>query len=198
MENISRHQLRTPQEENSTEAGNGYTSTYVLSTAEKTILSKSLNFIPTPYKDNPAKIVQDFLLYDRKLRLKYNFHNDKEDNHNPDTEEDDITHKFITPKLCLDPLSAQEPFLDTKYQTYLLRETCSEVSKMDRLKFLNNTQKQETLKIRLITPYNPRSPNFNEILHDNEGLLLMTRKEAVKPQHIQETYSSANLRHADY
>ena len=72
---LQRHQLQTEKEENNTETGNGHSgtkkiyhnhrlkkhiinlSTYVQSTAEKTLLSKSLNFNPTPYKVHPAKIV---------------------------------------------------------------------------------------------------------------------------------------------
>ena len=50
-------------------------------------------------------------------------------------------------------------------------------------------------KIRLITHYNPSNPNFNQILQDHTGLLLMTRKEAIKPEDIQVAYSrSPNLK----
>ena len=55
---------------------------------------------------------------------------------------------------------------------------------MNILELVSNTQKQETLKIILITPYNLRRPKFNQILQDYEGLLLMTMKEAVKPEDI--------------
>ena len=76
-----------------------------------------------------------------------------------------------------------------KFQTDLLRETHNKVSKVNRLKLLSTTQKQETTKIRLVNPYNPRSQNFNHILCKYKGLLLMTRKEATKPEDIQVTYS---------
>ena len=50
-------------------------------------------------------------------------------------------------------------------------------------------------KIRLITHYNPSNPNFNHILQDHTGLLLMTRKDAIKPDDIEVTYSrSPNLK----
>ena len=32
---------------------------------------KGLNFIPTPKKEHPAKLLQGILLFDRRLRLKY-------------------------------------------------------------------------------------------------------------------------------
>ena len=38
------------------------------------LLAKGLNFVPTPKKDHPAKTLQDILLFDRKLRLKYHFY----------------------------------------------------------------------------------------------------------------------------
>ena len=45
-----------------------------------------------------------------------------------------------------------------------------------------------------IQPKKTKLLTNNQILHNYEGLLLMTRKEAIKPEDIQETYSrSANL-----
>ena len=45
----------------------------------------------------------------------------------------------------------------------------------------------EREKTRLVTNYNPYNPNFSKILHKYEGLLLMTRKEAIKAEDIQVT-----------
>ena len=67
---------------------------------------------------------------------------------------------------------------------------------MDRLQLLRQSTKKESNKIRLITHYNPTNSNFHEILHEHTGLLLMTRKEVIKPEDIQVTYSrSPNLKH---
>ena len=52
-------------------------SSYNLSEAEKNLLGKGLNFIPTQPREHPAIILQDYLLFDRKLRLRYYFE-DKE------------------------------------------------------------------------------------------------------------------------
>ena len=41
---------------------------------EPSPLSKGLNFIPTPKKEHQSKLLQDILLFDRRLRLKYFFH----------------------------------------------------------------------------------------------------------------------------
>ena len=51
-------------------------SKYKLTPGEISLLSKELNFIPTPRKEHPAKLLQDILLFDRKLRLKYFFQQD--------------------------------------------------------------------------------------------------------------------------
>ena len=66
---------------------------------------------------------------------------------------------------------------------------------MDRLQLLRKSKKNNPQKIRLITHYNPSNPNFDQILQDHTGLLLMTRKETIKPDDIQVTYSrSPNLK----
>ena len=49
-------------------------SNYQLSKHQITLLTKGLNFIPTPKMDHPAKILQDILLYARKIRLKHHFY----------------------------------------------------------------------------------------------------------------------------
>ena len=51
-------------------------SKHKLTPGETSLLSKGPNFIPTPKKEHPAKLLQDILLFDRRLRLKYFFHHD--------------------------------------------------------------------------------------------------------------------------
>ena len=66
---------------------------------------------------------------------------------------------------------------------------------MNRTQLLRKSNRNQPQKIRLITHYNPRNPNFGQILQEHTGLLLMTRKEAVKPDDIEVTYSgSPNLK----
>ena len=72
-----------------------------------------------------------------------------------------------------------------KYPTTLLDEALEKVRKMDRLSLLRPTTKKFSDKIRLITDYNPRNPNLQDILKKFEGLLLMTRKSVVTPEQIQ-------------
>ena len=84
--------------------------------------------------------------------------------------------------------------MSRRYPMNLLQEALKKVKKMDRLHLLRQSNKTQSSKIRLITHYNPSNPNFNQILQDHTGLLLMTRKEAIKPEDIQVTYSrSPNL-----
>ena len=82
-----------------------------------------------------------------------------------------------------------QQLISRRYPTNLLQEALDKVKKMDRLQLLKQKNKTQSPKIRLITHYNPSNPNFNQILQDHTGLLLMTRKDAIKPEDIQITYS---------
>ena len=82
-----------------------------------------------------------------------------------------------------------------KYPTNLLHEALEKVKNIDRLQLLRQSKRKQPQKIRLITRHNPSNPNFDQILQEHTGLLLMTRKEAIKPDDIQVTYSrSRNLK----
>ena len=48
-------------------------SDHQLSRDEINLLSKGFNFIPTRRRDHPAKMLQDILLFDRRIRLRYHF-----------------------------------------------------------------------------------------------------------------------------
>ena len=65
-------------------------SKYQLTPGEMSLLSKGLNFILTPHKEHPAKFLQDNLLFDRKVRVKYYFH---QDNLNESTESTELTEE---------------------------------------------------------------------------------------------------------
>ena len=83
-----------------------------------------------------------------------------------------------------------------KYPADLLHQAIQQVSNMDRFTLLRlSPRKKPQNNIRLITNYIPRNPNLLHILKKCEGLLLMTRKPAIKPNNIQVTYSrSPNLK----
>ena len=63
---------------------------------------------------------------------------------------------------------------------------------MRRPDLLRNNKKREREEIKLITIYNPYSPNPNKILHEYKGLMLMTRKEAITPEDIQVIHSGSS------
>ena len=69
-------------------------SRYQLTPGEISLLSKGLNFIPRPNKEHPAKPLQDILLFDGKLRLKYFFYQDTT-TETVELTEDDNTHNDI-------------------------------------------------------------------------------------------------------
>ena len=77
----------------------------------------------------------------------------------------------------------------------LLHEAYQKAFIMDRILLLGQIQKKQQDKIRLAIHFNTRSQNFNKVLYQYKGLLLMARKGATKPEAIEVTYSkSANYR----
>ena len=74
-------------------------SNYKLTKHETSILEKGLNFIPTPSREHEVKILQDFLLFERKLRLYHKLHKREEDIETTDesSEEEDSPHKILRP-----------------------------------------------------------------------------------------------------
>ena len=82
-------------------------SSHILTKHQISLLSRGLNFIPTPKKDHPAKILQDILLFDRKLRLKYYFH---QSTSNPDPNINTTTDP--TTNTILNPSSGWTPPMD--------------------------------------------------------------------------------------
>ena len=91
-------------------------SIHQLTPGETSLLSKGLNFIPTPNKEHPAKPLQDTLLFDRKLRLKYYFY---QDTITEPTEEDNMHNDILHPSSGWTPSSGQDPFLESYRSTIL-------------------------------------------------------------------------------
>ena len=66
---------------------------------------------------------------------------------------------------------------------------------MRRQDLLRPSTQVENTKLRLITNYNANNQDLRAIVKKYEGLLLMTRKSAIKPEDIQVTYSrSPNIK----
>ena len=76
-----------------------------------------------------------------------------------------------------------------KYPPHLLEEAYRKVNNMRRQDLLRPSIHEENIKLRLITNYNPNNPDLRAIIKIYEGLLLMTRKSAIRPEDIQVTYT---------
>ena len=62
---------------------------------------------------------------------------------------------------------------------------------MNRQDLLRPSAHKDNSKLRLITNYNPNNPDLRSLLRKYEGILLLTRKPAVKPEDIQVTYNKS-------
>ena len=114
-------------------------SKHHLTPGETSLLSKGLNFIPTPKREHPAKLLQDILLFDRKLRLKYFFHQDSTTGTTESTEEENTT---LYPSFGWTPPSGQDPFLES-YRSTIIHNTLKEIKKKKNRKFKRNLKKEE-------------------------------------------------------
>ena len=93
-------------------------SQHKLDQYEISLLSKGLNFIPTPKPDHPAKILQDLLLFDRKLRLKYHFHQDT-----PTTQQDsNISIENDIPRTSILTTQDEITSMKSKYKKNLKKQ----------------------------------------------------------------------------
>ena len=112
-------------------------SGYHLTPGETSLVSKGLNFISTPKKQHPTKLLQDVLLFDRKLRLKYYFHQDSTTEPIQLIEEDNTTNDILHPG-C--PPSGQDPFLES-YRSTIIHNTLKEIKRKNNRKFKRNLRK---------------------------------------------------------
>ena len=115
-------------------------SKYQLTPGETSLLSKGLNFIPTPKKEHPAKLLQDILLFDRRLRLKYFFH------HNNNTQPTEQKNTTLYPSSGWTPPSGQDPFLES-YRSTIIHNTLKEIKKNNKRQFKRNLKKEELTAI---------------------------------------------------
>ena len=105
-------------------------SKYQLTKEEEKLLNKGLNFIPTPVQEHPSHILQDYLLFDRKLRLQY-FFKDKKDMI-PKEDYFQIIYR-------MDPPAAQDFNLDN-YRKFTQQEILSELNKEPKYTRFNLTK----------------------------------------------------------
>ena len=116
-------------------------STYSLTKGESSILEKGLNFIPTPSKEHEAKIVQDFLLFKRKLRLHHKYHEEKLEESAEESGEEDSPHKLLRPSKGYKPEDHEMDPNIMRYKTTVLNEMKIQLANRRRPRF--NTTKEE-------------------------------------------------------
>ena len=81
-----------------------------------------------------------------------------------------------------------------KHRTYppdLLDKAYRKVANMNRQDLLRPSTHKDNFKLRLITNYYPNNPDLRTVLKKYEGILLMTRKPAIKTEDIQVTYNES-------
>ena len=109
-------------------------------------MEKGLNFIPTPAKEHEAKIVQDFLLFERKLRLYHKLHKNEEDIETTDeSSDDDSPHKILKPSKGWKPDDSEMDPNIMRYKTSVLNDMQSRNKTKRRPRF--NTSKHERKEI---------------------------------------------------
>ena len=127
-------------------------SNYTLTKAETSILEKGLNFIPTPNREHEARIVQDFLLFERKLRLHHKLHKkETQEQSATDTDldeepEEESPHKLLRPSKGYKPEDHEMDPNIMRYKTTVLNEMKIELGNRKNPRF--NTTKQERKAMR--------------------------------------------------
>ena len=142
---------------------------YKLTPGEISLLSKGLNFIPTPKKEHPAKLLQDILLFDRRLRLKYFFIKIK-----PIHNQLNKTTQHY-PSSGWTPSSGQDPFLES-YRSKIIQNTLKEIKKKSNKHFKGNLKKEErtaitTLRNNKNIVIKPADKGGNIVIMDREDYL---------------------------
>ena len=120
-------------------------SKHELTHGESSLLSKGLNFIPTPKKVHPAKLLRDILLFDRRLRIKYFFHQDSTTTIEPSQENNPTLH----PSSGWTLPSGQDPFLES-YRSTIIHNTLKELQKNKNKKYKRNLKKEEWIAINTL------------------------------------------------
>ena len=120
-------------------------SNYKLNKEETKILEKGLNFIPTPQKEHPVKIVQDFLLFERKLRLHHKLFKqpqpDQEQDSDATDSEEESPHKILRPSKGWKPDDSEMDPNILRYKISVLNELEAQLNKVPRPRY-NITRKE--------------------------------------------------------
>ena len=116
------------------------------------MLEKGLNFIPTPTREHEARIIQDFLLFEQKLRLHHMLHkeetNQSEEEEESSEGEEQSPHKILRPSKGFKP---EDHMMDPnimRYKRTVLNHMKTELAQHRHPRF--NTTKGERRAIKTL------------------------------------------------
>ena len=149
-------------------------SNHTLSKEETSILNKGLNFIPTPTVEHEAKIIQDFLLFERKLRLHHKLYQEKEedeDEDNDSAEEEESPHKILRPSKGWKPDDAEMDPNIMRYKISVLNDLEAQLPLRKKPRY--NTSKKERQALQHL------KKNENIVIKpaDKGGAIVIQNKE---------------------
>ena len=153
-------------------------SNHHLSKDEINLLSKGLNFIPTPRRDHPAKMLQDILLFDRTIRLKYHF---MDTGDQPQISQQPNHNQILQPSSGWTPSSGQDPFLDT-YRHSIINAYLKE------LEYPTTSRRKKNLPQKQVQAMRDLHNNNNIIIKpaDKGGsIVIMNKADYIQEAHRQ-------------
>ena len=122
-------------------------STYKLNRSEESLLEKGLNFIPTPHQEHEAKITQDFLLFEQKLRLYHKYHREQNlEDTEDESSENESPHKLHRPSEGYKPEDHEMDPNIMRFKTTILNQLRNELVERRKPRF--NTSKMERRAMR--------------------------------------------------
>ena len=175
-------------------------SKYTPTRAEISILEKGLNFIPTPTKEHGAKIVQDFLLFERKLRLHHKFHNmeetQKEQESDESSSEEESPHKILRPSKGWKPDDAEMDPNILRCKISVLNELEAELDQRKSNRF--NITKEErkaitTLKNNKQIIIKPADKGGAIVLWDIESYIQEGNRQLANKDHYRQLHNSEKV-----
>ena len=138
-------------------------------------MEKGLNFIPTPQKEHPVKIVQDFLLFERKLRLHHKLYKQPQQDPEQDSDatdsKEESPHKILRPSKGWKPDDSEMDPNILRYKISVLNDLEAQINKIPRPRYNITKRERQALK---------RLNNNDEIVikpADKGGAIVIWKKE---------------------
>ena len=155
---------------------------HTLTKHQISLLSRGLNYIPTPKKDHPAKILQDILLFDRKLRLRYYFLPIRLRSRSK------YYYSYRPHSSGWTPPSGQDPFLDT-YRSSITNEFLKQLDRPST-KIKKNLKKEEYQAMRELHMNNdivnkPADKGGSIVIMNTTDYVAETERQLNNPNHYE-------------